>query len=95
MKKIKLNKNDKFNKLTFVIYQNYKNISEIEQLLSQIVNIINIPIELLYKYWARVYTSDDFHYDLNEYLRKDKTGKYTLFIKVMYEGIKIKALENL
>ena len=58
-----------------------------------------IPIELISKYYARLYCfeSDDedlpnFYSDLNKDLRNNKTEKYLPYIKVLYEGVKLKAL---
>ena len=94
MIKIKEEDEKKFDKFTQLLYNEYKNIDDIENLLSQIINIKNIPKELLCKYWARCYTSYKFHYDINDYLNKGKSGKYTLFIKMMYEGVRLKIFES-
>jgi len=93
---IKINEEDesKFDKFTKLLYDEYKGVEEIEDLLSQIIKLKNIPIKLLCKYWVRCYTAKSFHYDINDYLNKGKSGKYTLFIKMMYEGVKLKVLES-
>ena len=93
---IKTTKEDekKCDKFTKLLYNEYKDIEAIENLLSQIINLKNVPKELLCKYWARCYTSYGFHYDINDYLNKGKSGKYTIFIKMMYEGVKLKILES-
>ena len=82
-------------KFTKSIYDEYKDNDDIKQLFSQIINLKNIPLELLCKYWLRAYTiNSNFHYDMNDYLNKNKTGKYSLFIKLMYEGLTLKVLES-
>ena len=91
---IKIKDSDNFDKFTKSLYDEYKDVDNIRQLLSQIINLKNMPIELLCKYWLRVYTAKSFHYTMNDYLNKGKTGKYTLFIKLMYEGLRLKVFES-
>ena len=53
----------------------------------------NIPIEILSKFYARLYTiNSDFYKNINKELRLNKIDNYILFIKTLYEGIKLKAL---
>ena len=76
----------------------YKNnCSQTKNLLKSIENIQNIPIELLSKYYARLYTSESddgnsFYSDINKDLRENKRDNYLSFIKILYEGIKTKSL---
>ena len=92
---IKINKNDNFDDFTYYLYYKYKDTNrEIDNLLSPIVNLKNIPFELLCKYWVRIYTSDNFYYEMNDYLKTNKTEKYSLYIKIAYEGVRLKALES-
>ena len=93
---IKITDGDKkhFSKFTKDLYKEYSDNDKIHNLLSQIINLKNIPFELLCKYWARAYTAEQFHYDMNNYLKSGKTWKYTLFIKMMFEGVRLKALES-
>ena len=81
------------------IYNNYQNNShQIKNLLNSIKNIQNIPIELLSKYYARLYTaesdnnSNKFYSDINKDLRENKRDNYLSYIKTLYEGIKTKSL---
>ena len=94
MVKVKKTDINKFDKFTKDLYQEYKDDKRMKNLLSQIIKIKNIPIELYCKYWLRVYTAPGFHYKMNDILNQGKSGKYTLFIKMMYEGLRIKALES-
>ena len=93
---IKINEKDNFDDFTYYLYYKYKDTNrEIDNLLSPIVNLKNIPFELLCKYWVRIYTSDSFYYEMNDYLKTNsKTDKYSLFIKIAYEGVRLKALES-
>ena len=50
-------------------------------------------MELLCKYYIRVYTQESgFYRDINLNLRKGKKENYLTFIKVLYEGVRLKAL---
>ena len=62
-------------------------------MLEPILNIQKIPIELLSKYYSRVYTSEtNFYSDLNNDLRLKNTENYLPYIKVLYEGVKLDSL---
>jgi len=53
----------------------------------------NIPIEILSKYYSRLYTADsNFHKNMNQDLGLNKKEKYLSFIKILYEGVKLKSL---
>ena len=66
---------------------------EIEDLLDYIKSMPDIPIELLCKYYARIYTADSkFYEDINNDLINNKKENYLPFIKILYEGVKFKAL---
>ena len=59
-------------------------------MLNPIKNIPNIPIEILSKYYARIYTFDGMFYkDIKYDLLKDENAKYTYlpYIKTLYEGV--------
>ena len=66
---------------------------KIKSLLGSIRTIPNIPIEILSKYYARLYTLDsNFHRDLNRNLGLNKLEKYLTYVKLLYEGVKYKSL---
>ena len=90
---IKIDSQIKVNEFTHYLYDKYRDDGKIENLLAQIINIKNIPIELLCKYWARVYTADSFCYDLNESLKNNNYNKYKIFIQMMYEGLNLQSLK--
>ena len=88
---IGLNKKEQFTK---ILYKNYGKNDEIKKLLDDIISIEDLPIELLSKYYARLYTIEsDFYKDINNDLRNDQKENYLTFIKILYEGVKLKALE--
>ena len=77
----------------------YKSDPKYNSLLNQMINFPTIPIELLTKYYARLYSIDgDFYKKMNEYLLSVNyenynvtnatfTNIYESYIKTMYEGI--------
>ena len=100
-----LNKNDIFGELTHYLYDSYKDNKDVKELLEPIDGIPDIPLEILCKYYARLYTIEsNFYKDLNKKLRKrnlvlkeeeilfsaNKNNYYSItFIKSFYEGIKL------
>ena len=78
------------------LYEKYYNKSkEIRKILDNLRNRFpEIPIELLAKYYIRMYTDDEskFYSELNNELRKNKRDNYLTYIKVLYEGVKLKSL---
>ena len=85
---------DKIEKYNELLYSKYCDNNDIEELLSEIKSIPNIPLELLSKYYARMYTADsNFYNDINKDLRNNKKENYLSFIKVLYEGVKLKSLK--
>jgi hypothetical protein len=76
------------------LYDAYSEKSEeIKKLLGSIKSMSNIPIEILSKIYARLYTSDsDFHSDLNKNLRLNKIDENLSYIKTLYDGVKLKSL---
>ena len=81
---------DKYTKTLFNEYS--KENDKIKDLLNSIATMANIPIELLSKYYARIYTAENFNKKLNKDLDLNKTENYLLFIKILYEGLKLKSL---
>ena len=67
--------------------------SELNILINQIKYLDNIPLELLSKYFLRIYcTQSDFCMNLNKNLRQNKLLYYMPYIITLYEGIKLKSL---
>ena len=90
---------DNIDIFTNKIYEEYKNdSSKIKNLLDSIKSMTNIPIELLSKYYARLYTAEsenkqnNFYNNINKHLRENKKDEYLSFIKILYEGIKTQSL---
>ena len=92
---IELTENDKVEEFNEFLDRNYSQKSEyLKNQLIWIRTISNIPIELLSKYYIRFYTDEDskFYSVLNKDFRNNKKDNYITFIKVLYEGIKLKSL---
>ena len=86
--------NEAIEKYTISLYDNYaKNNNKVKELLSPIKYIKDIPIEILSKYYARLYTIEsEFYEKINKDLGLNKYDNYLRFIKILYEGVKFKSL---
>ena len=74
-------------------YYNKEKNEEITHFLDSISDLSDIPIEVLSRYYVRIYTEEsDFYRELNQSLREGRKENYLSYIKVLYEGIKLKAL---
>ena len=82
---------EEYTKLLYKIYS--KDNESVKNLLEQILMMKNIPIQILTKYYARLYTlNSNFYKDLNKDLRMNNKDKYLSYIKTFYEGVKLKSL---
>ena len=86
--------NDNMKEYTNSLYNTYsRNNDKIKSLLGSIKSMENVPMEILSKYFARFYTAEsDFYNDMNRDLGLNKKEPYLLFIKTLYEGVKLKSL---
>ena len=79
--------------------EKYKKDKNYKSLVNPILNIKDIPIELLSKYYARMYTVEgNFFEKMKKDLIKDYNAEniiYQSYIKTMYEGVNKKALKTL
>jgi len=67
--------------------------NEIKKFLDSIIDLNDIPTEVLSKYYVRIYTENsNFYRELNKNLINGNTKDYLSYIKVLYEGIKLGAL---
>ena len=81
-------------KYTNKLYDKYsKEKFELKELLGSIKSINDIPIEILCKYYIKLYTADSsFHKNMNKDLGLNKKEEYLSYIKILYEGVKLKSL---
>ena len=92
---INVNSLDNFDNTTKYIYDQYSNNNQIFYLFSQIIDLKSIPIELLCKYYVRIYTlNSNFNQDINKHLLEGKLDIFKNYIKILYEGIKLEILKN-
>ena len=71
----------------------YSNCNTLGHLINQIKYLDNVPLELLSKYFLRLYfVESDFNKDMNMNLQQNKLLYYMPYITVLYEGIKLKSL---
>ena len=86
--------NQDLQKYTNVLYETYsKEKEQIKKLLGSIISLPKIPIEILSKYYAKLYTADsNFYRDINKDLGLNKKEKYLQYIKTLYDGVKLKSL---
>ena len=86
----------KFNKNMYSLYS--ENNVEYKEILIQIVNIPDIPIELLCKYYARIYSiNGSFYGNMKTDLLADDNSKknfYIPFIKTLYLGVEKGSLKK-
>ena len=86
--------NDKMEEYTNSLYNTYSRDNNEIKILLDSIKSTNIPIEILSKYYARLYTiQSKFYADINKELGSNKREKYLPFIKTLYEGVKLKSLK--
>ena len=76
------------------LYDTYsKENNELKNILDILKTIPKIPIEILSKYFIRLYTLEsNFYKNINKDLELNKINKHLPFIKILYEGIKLRTL---
>ena len=66
----------------------------IQKYIIPMIYIEKLPIEILSKFFVRMYTEESlFYYSLNHSLMK-KENTYDIFVKVLYKGLYIGSLHN-
>jgi len=92
---IEITPNDNIEEFTKLLCSKYINKSSgLDLLLNSLKSLPNIPIELLSKYYTRIYTEEKSHFynDMNKDLRQNKKLNYLPYIKVLYEGVRLQSL---
>ena len=70
------------------------NMHGMEELIGQFEDIPEMPKEIICKYWVNAYTLETSFYSVMRHKLQTKKGKFFCpYIKMMYEGVKIKALK--
>ena len=85
--------NNNMEKYTSSLYDEFSKNEKVKKLLGSIRSLSDIPIEILSKYYARLYTAEsDFYKNINKDLGLNKVEKYLPYIKTLYEGVKLKII---
>ena len=86
--------NDSIKKFTNLLYEAYSNENDdLKSILYSIEPINNIPLEILSKYYARIFTSSSlFQQDIMKIIQRNKVKNIMPFIKVLYEGLRLRSL---
>ena len=91
---IELTETDNEAFINFLYKKYYYKSKEMRKFLDSFESVSDLPVELLSKYYSRIYTDDEskFYSDLNNDLRNNKRDQYLTYIKTLYEGVKLKSL---
>ena len=74
----------------------YSQSDKMKYLIEQLITEINIPIQILVKYWLRAYTlQTPFYGELNLTLIKKLNNDFDIFIRTLYYGLMKKAIKPL
>ena len=69
--------------------EKYGQIDQLKNLVFPLLTIDNIPINVIAKFWGRIYTLEcSFYRNLNNNLMKDKDKDYNTYIRILYKGLK-------
>ena len=70
-----------------------ENSEKMKNLIEQLLIDVNIPLQILVKYWIRAYTLESlFYYELNYALIKYTKNDYDIFLRILYQGLINKAI---
>ena len=82
---------EEYTKSLYKLYS--KENEKVKNLLEQFLNMENIPIEILSKYYARLFTIEsDFYKDMDKNLIMNNKDIYLPYIKTLYEGVRLRSL---
>ena len=88
MLNIKVSNNEIKNTNEYIL-NNYGEIEDIKNLILPLLLLENIPINILAKFWSRIYTKDcAFYRNLNNDLMKLNNKNYNSYIQILYSGLK-------
>ena len=74
------------------LIKNKYNEEKIQKYIIPMIYIEKIPIEILSKYFVRMYTEESsFYYSLNQSLMR-KENTYDIFVKIIYKGLSLGSL---
>ena len=87
-KKISYNEINEFNKYLLKFGN-----SEINYLIEPLSLLKYVPLEIICKYWGRIYTiNSDFYKEINNKLMKSEIKLYDIYIRTLYYGLESNSL---
>jgi hypothetical protein len=80
--------NDEILKFNFFLHENYLdlNSNDIIKLLNQTFKNC-VPIELIVKYWIRLYSFNEFSEEINKELREQVENKFDVYVRLLYYSL--------
>ena len=88
------NKNHIKEFISFLL-NNHSESEKIKELISQLLLEVNIPIQIIIKYWLHAYSlQSDFYKRMNKYLMERVGDQYDTYIKVLYYGLNQKYITS-
>ena len=80
--------NDEILKFNFFLHENYLDLNnnDIIKLLNQTFKNC-IPIELIVKYWLRLYSFNEFSDEVNKELREQIGNKFDVYVRLLYYSL--------
>lgn len=88
------NKNHIKEFISFLLNNHSEN-GKIKELMSQLLLKINIPIQIIIKYWLHAYSlQSNFYKRMNNYLMERLGDQYDTYIKVLYYGLNQKYITS-
>ena len=72
---------------TYELYETYKETKEIKDLLGPIISMKNVPIEILSRYYSKLFTCEsNLHKNINKVLGLNKRRNIYLLLKYYMKG---------
>ena len=91
-----LPKNSEIKDFNQFLIDTFSSNTDLKYLIEQTIDYLDIPLEILIKYWLRVYTIEpNFIKEMNKSLNdnKEKNNKYNTYIRVLYSALNKKIIK--
>ena len=84
---------DEILKFNIFLLDKFSSSEHLSNLINQTLIKTEIPIEIISKFWLRVYSLESYFYsEMNNYLIRRLGDDYDTYTKVLYEGLKLNAI---
>ena len=91
---VKIPTNNEIQKFNEYLLNKY-NEPSINNLISQLIEISNIPISIISKYWIHAYTVEsNFYKNMNDDLIRKNNIKYLTYIHILYEAVQKRYIKS-